>query len=91
MSLTGNSRPVFQNNGQKASNYAVGGARAIADYPCRFNFPAQVQSYINDFPYTSPDTLITIEIGANDMRDALVAVLTSTPPILTRYQSLRLT
>jgi phospholipase/lecithinase/hemolysin len=73
LGLAGNSRPAFQNVGQKASNYAVGGARAIADYPCRFNLPAQVQAYISDVPQTSPDTLVTIEIGANDVRDALVA------------------
>lgn len=73
LGLVGNSRPAFQNVGQKASNYAVGGARAVADYPCRFNLDAQVQAYLNDFPQTSPDTLVTIEIGANDVRDALIA------------------
>ena len=76
LSLAGNARPAFQNTGQEASNYAVGGARAVADFPCRFNFPAQVQTYLEDFPQqTSPDTLFAIEIGANDMRDALVAAM----------------
>lgn len=73
LGLAGNTRPAFQNNGQKASNYAVGGARAVADYPCRVNLDAQVQAYLNDFHQTSPDTLVAIEIGANDVRDALAA------------------
>jgi phospholipase/lecithinase/hemolysin len=73
LALAGNARPAFQNPGLKASNYAVGGARAVADYPCRFNLPAQVSAYLADFPATSDRTLIAIEIGGNDVRDALVA------------------
>jgi phospholipase/lecithinase/hemolysin len=77
LSLAGNSRPAFQNPGIEASNYAVGGARAVADYPCRFNLPAQVSGYLADFPQTSPNTFIAIEIGGNDVKDALIAVLES--------------
>ena len=73
LALAGNARPAFQNRGLKASNYAVGGARAVADYPCRVNLPAQVSAYLADFPDTSDQTLIAIEIGGNDVRDALVA------------------
>lgn len=73
LALAGNARPAFQNTGMKASNYAVGGARAIADYPCRFNLPDQVSTYLHDFPQTSPLTLVAIEIGGNDVRDALIA------------------
>lgn len=73
LALAGNARPAFQNPGLKASNYAVGGARAVADYPCRVNLPAQVSAYLADFPDTSDQTLIAIEIGGNDVRDALVA------------------
>jgi len=50
LALAGNARPAFQNPGSNASNYAVGGARAVADYPCRFNLPAQVSAYLADFP-----------------------------------------
>jgi phospholipase/lecithinase/hemolysin len=71
--LGGNVRPAFRNTGTKASNYAVGGARAIADYPCRFNLPAQRQAYFADYSSTSPNALVTLEIGGNDLRDALVA------------------
>jgi phospholipase/lecithinase/hemolysin len=72
LALAGNTRPAFQNDGQKASNYAVGGARAV-DHFCRFNLPDQVSAYLADFPQTSANTQITIEIGGNDVRDALVA------------------
>ena len=77
LALAGNSRPALRNTGIEASNYAVGGARAVADFPCRFNLPAQVSGYLADFPQTSPNTLVAIEIGGNDVRDALVAVLQS--------------
>lgn len=80
LALAGNARPAFQNTGLKASNYAVGGARAVGGYPCRFNLPDQVSAYLTDFPQTSEHTLVAIEIGGNDVRDALVAVATSGDP-----------
>ena len=80
LALAGNARPAFRNTGMKASNYAVGGARAVANYPCRFNLPAQVLAYVSHFPQTSEHTLIAIEIGGNDVRDALVAVAGSGNP-----------
>jgi phospholipase/lecithinase/hemolysin len=73
LSLAGNVRPALASGGPKASNYAVGGARAVAGYPCRYNLPAQIAAYLTDFPQTSPKTLVTIEIGGNDVRDALAA------------------
>ena len=73
LALAGNARPAFAGRGAEASNYAVGGARAVAGYPCRFNLPAQVSTYLTDFPQTSANTLVAIEIGGNDARDALVA------------------
>jgi len=73
LALAGNARPAFQNTGKEASNYAVGGARAVVGYPCRFNLPDQVSSYLGDFPQTSARTLVAIEIGGNDVRDALIA------------------
>jgi phospholipase/lecithinase/hemolysin len=69
--LAGNARPAFRSAGG-ASNYAVGGARAVA-YPCRFNLPAQVATYLSDSSQTSAHTLVAIEIGGNDVRDALIA------------------
>jgi phospholipase/lecithinase/hemolysin len=73
LALAGNARPALQNTGIEASNYAVGGARAVADYRCRFNLPAQIGVYVDDFAQTSARTLVAIEIGGNDVRDALVA------------------
>ena len=80
LALAGNARPAFANAGQKASNYAVGGARAVAGYPCRYNLPAQVSAYLADFPQTSPRTWVAVEIGGNDVRDAVVAALTGYDP-----------
>lgn len=80
LALAGNTRPAFRNGGNKASNYAVGGARAIAGFPCRFNLPAQVNAYLGDFGSTSSRTLVAIEIGGNDVRDALVAALSGGNP-----------
>lgn len=81
LALAGNTRPAFQNAGKEASNYAVGGARAVADYPCRFNLPAQVGAYLAGFPQTSARTLVAIEIGGNDVRDALVAAASGQDPM----------
>lgn len=80
LSLAGSVRPALASGGPKASNYAVGGARAVADYPCRFNLPAQIAAYLTDFPQTSPKTLVTMEIGGNDVRDALVAAALGEDP-----------
>jgi phospholipase/lecithinase/hemolysin len=84
LGLAGNVRPAFQNTGQKASNYATGGARALgnefSDAGCQFNLPAQVTAYLTDFSQTSPRTLVAIEIGSNDVRDALVAAASAHDP-----------
>lgn len=72
LALAGNARPALRHGGGKASNYAVFGARAVT-FPCRFNLPDQVAAYLIDFPKTSERTLIALEIGSNDVRDALIA------------------
>lgn len=69
--LSGNTRPALRNAGTKARNYAVGGARAL-DYPCRFNLSDQLETYLGDFPVTSSKALVVIEMGGNDVRDALI-------------------
>lgn len=69
--LSGNVQPALRNAaGTQASNYAVGGARA-SEYACRFNLSNQLSAYLNDFPITSDNTLVVIEMGSNDVRDAL--------------------
>jgi len=68
--------PAFQSKASKARNYAVGGARAT-DYQDRVNLPQQLQAYLADVGQNaSPDALYVIEIGSNDLRDALVAYFT---------------
>ena len=71
--LAGNARPALGSDGPKASNFAVAGARSV-DYPCRFNLPAQVSAYTAAYTRTSPNALVTIEMGGNDVRDALVVL-----------------
>lgn len=77
LALAGNARPALTNAGKAASNYAAGGARAEAHSDwvaaCRYNLPAQVGDYLADFPQTSARSLIAMEIGGNDVRDALMA------------------
>jgi len=70
--LSGNTRPALRNPGTRASNYAVGGARA-SSFPCRFNLENQLNAYREDFPETSAETLVVIEMGSNDVRDALAS------------------
>ncbi|ABM03491.1 lipolytic enzyme, G-D-S-L family protein [Psychromonas ingrahamii 37] len=72
--LAGSVRPTLRNDGLKARNYAVGGARAWpreGDFPCRFNLSDQLNAYLVDFATASADTLFVLEFGANDVRDAL--------------------
>ncbi|MCQ8105540.1 SGNH/GDSL hydrolase family protein [Methylomonas sp. SURF-2] len=86
--LSGTVRPALRNPGLRASNYAVGGARArlVTDETpvddvirCRFNLSDQVSAYLTDYQIdaaTNPisaNTLFVIEIGGNDVRDALNA------------------
>jgi outer membrane lipase/esterase len=73
LALAGNARPALASDSAQASNYATSGARAVGGVNCRFNLPEQVAMYVSDFGATSAETLVVIEIGSNDVRDALVA------------------
>lgn len=74
LGLAGNVRPAFQGQSAGAANYAVGGARA-RDYGINVNLPDQVAAFLGDFNGTAPsDALYVVEIGANDVRDALEAL-----------------
>lgn len=67
---------AFQSNNHKAHNYAVGGARAT-NYPARVNLPQQVQAYLSDVGQMPPaDALYVIEMGNNDIRDAVFTFVT---------------
>jgi len=67
---------AFQSNNPKARNYAVGGARST-NYPNRVNLPQQVQAFLSDVgQMPAADALYVIEMGNNDIRDALVVFFT---------------
>lgn len=67
-------KPAFGISDIDAGNYAVGGARAL-DVDCRFNLSDQLLYYFDDFDNgdLSPRTLVVLDIGGNDVRDALFA------------------
>lgn len=72
--------PAFRDANQFATNYAVGGARAANDGE-NVDLSAQVQDFLEDFGNRAPaNALYVIEIGGNDVRDALAALLTGQDP-----------
>ena len=78
--LAGSVRPAFGSDSLKATNYAVGAARAYDDGQ-NFNLSNQVQAFLADHGGGVPsDALYVIEMGGNDIRDAIVAYLTGGPP-----------
>lgn len=79
LSLGGDARTALRQGEGRGSNYAVFGARA-GDYACRFSLPQQVARYMANFKQTSPDTLVALEVGSNDVRDALVAAAGGNDP-----------
>jgi phospholipase/lecithinase/hemolysin len=85
LGLAGNARPALANAGTAASNYAAGGARAVPhdDFvaACRFNLPNQVAAYLAGSQPLSDRSLIAMEIGGNDVRDALVAAFGNQDPV----------
>ncbi len=73
LGLAGNVRPALVGSNDGANNYAVGGARAHED-GINVNLSAQVSAFLDKAGGTAPsDALYVIEIGGNDIRDALVA------------------
>lgn len=72
LGLGGNARPAFQAPGTEATNYAVGGARAREGGQNVLS--AQVVAFLRDFNGAAPDdALYVVEMGGNDVRDALAA------------------
>jgi phospholipase/lecithinase/hemolysin len=73
LGLAGSTRPALRSSSDGATNYAVGAARAYNDGR-NFNLPNQVSAFLQDFDGVAPPgALIAIEMGGNDIRDALVA------------------
>ncbi len=74
-----NARPALNYAEINSNNYAVAGARA-RDFDCRFNLQDQLNTYQSEFPVTSAKTLVVIEMGSNDVRDALAGLAQSEDP-----------
>jgi len=73
MGLGQDANPAFRDANPRATDYAVGGARASGNSD--FNLPIQVAVFLQDFGgHSPPDALYVIEVGGNDLRDALAAV-----------------
>jgi phospholipase/lecithinase/hemolysin len=70
--LAGTVRPAFASSAHNATNFAVGGARAYED-GININLGAQVDAFLQQSGNAAPDALYTIEMGGNDIRDALAA------------------
>lgn len=72
LGLAGSVRPALASSGG-ATNYAVGGARAREEH-INYNLPQQVGTFLADFGGAAPsDALYVVEMGGNDLRDALAA------------------
>lgn len=70
--VAGSVRPAFRASNSEATNYAVGAARARED-GINVNLAAQVDAFLQQFGGLAPSNgLYAIEMGSNDIRDALV-------------------
>ena len=77
LGLAGTVRPAYGSQSPIATNYAVGAARAC-DTPGskNVNLAEQVATFLADSSSVAPsDALYVIEMGGNDVRDAIVAAL----------------
>ncbi len=71
--LAASVQPAFLGQNPVAANYAVGGARAY-EGGRYMNLPTQVGTFLQQVGGVAPaDDLYVIEIGGNDIRDALAA------------------
>jgi phospholipase/lecithinase/hemolysin len=74
--LAGSVRPAFASEGAVATNYAMGAARAYDDGQ-NTNLRDQVRAFLGDHGGSAPSSaLYVIEMGSNDVRDAIVAFQT---------------
>ncbi len=72
--LAADTRPAFQSSGAKATNYAVGSARASPLTVTANTLARQVAQFLTDSGGVAPpDALYVIEMGSNDVDDALLA------------------
>jgi len=74
LKLTANAHPAFRSSSPGAMNFAVGGARAVDD-GVNMNLNLQVSAFLQQVGGVAPsDGLYVIEMGSNDVRDALAAI-----------------
>ena len=74
--LAGSVRPAYASASPNATNYAVGSARAYDD-GTNINLTDQVDAFLADVGGVAPaEALYVIEMGSNDIRDAIVAFQT---------------
>lgn len=66
-------QPAFQTNSANATNYAIGSTRARSGVSGTPTLAFQVQSFLGKHPQAASDALYVIEMGSNDVRDALAA------------------
>ena len=75
IALGGSVQPSLRTKGAQGTNYAVGASRAIPS-PGHVTLNDQVSLFLADFKgIAPPDALIVMEMGANDVSDALDAVV----------------
>jgi len=80
--LAGTVQPAFRGSSAIATNYAVAAARAYDDGR-NVNLSAQVDAFLDATGgVASPRALYVIEMGGNDVRDALVAYPTGHQAVL---------
>jgi phospholipase/lecithinase/hemolysin len=80
LGLAGSVRPAFASSSSTATNYAVGSARSYDDGQ-NLNLSEQVATFLGDFGGAARgDALYVIEMGSNDIRDAIVAYQTGGLP-----------
>ena len=84
LGLAGSVKPAFRGASSEATNFAVGAARAYDDGR-NVNLSNQVEAFLQSTGgVASPSALYVIEMGGNDVRDALGAYPTGHGVILQR-------
>ena len=75
--LAGSTQPAYRSESSTATNYAVGGARACDTMsPNSVDLAEQVEAYLTAAGgAASSNALFVVEMGANDVRDAIVIAL----------------
>jgi phospholipase/lecithinase/hemolysin len=72
LGMAASAKPALANESRKAANYAVGGARANnTNHP--FDLGEQTAAFLGDRGGAPSSALYVVEMGGNDIRDAIAA------------------